>query len=141
MQTDESSTPGVLGSNEGLGPAVANARPLSDELMDCVDRLGHEADAVDVRVWDHLLVYAPQYKAALREIELLRVALLDCARQAERLKKPCGVDPEGRQAVRNALYQNISTRAHIALGTIRGPNATLCGSRSESEPAKGSWSV
>lgn len=36
------------------------AGSLTDELMNCVDRLGHEADAVDSRVWDHLLVYAPK---------------------------------------------------------------------------------
>jgi hypothetical protein len=36
------------------------ARSLTDELMDCVDRLGSEADTVDPRVWQHLLVYAPQ---------------------------------------------------------------------------------
>jgi hypothetical protein len=28
--------------------------------MDCVDRLGSEADTVDPRVWQHLLVYAPK---------------------------------------------------------------------------------
>ena len=36
------------------------AKPLTDELMDCVDRLGSEADLVDFRVWGHLLVYAPK---------------------------------------------------------------------------------
>jgi len=36
------------------------ARSLTDELMDCVDRLGSEADSVDPRVWEHLLVYAPK---------------------------------------------------------------------------------
>jgi hypothetical protein len=36
------------------------ARSLTDELMDCVDRLGSEADTVDPRVWHHLLVYAPK---------------------------------------------------------------------------------
>jgi hypothetical protein len=36
------------------------ARSLTDELMDCVDRLGSEADTVDPRVWQHLLVYAPK---------------------------------------------------------------------------------
>ena len=35
------------------------ARSLTDELMDCVDRLGSEFDAVDPRVWDHLRVYMP----------------------------------------------------------------------------------
>jgi hypothetical protein len=40
------------------------ARSLTDEMMDCVDRLGSEADQVDPRVWDHLLIYAPQPAAA-----------------------------------------------------------------------------
>jgi hypothetical protein len=39
---------------------VAYAKSISDELMDCVDRLGSEYDQVDPRVWKHLLVYAPQ---------------------------------------------------------------------------------
>lgn len=53
--------------------------------------------------------------------ERLRAALLRCARQAEALKRECGSDPEGTQAVRNGKYQAISTAAHIALGTIKGP--------------------
>ena len=63
-------------------------------------------------------------EALRREIGQLRAALLSCARQAERLKKPCSMDPESAQAVRNAQYQSISTTAHIALGTILGPRAT-----------------
>ena len=55
------------------------------------------------------------------EIHKLRAALLTCARQAEALKRECGMDPESAQALRNAQYQAISTEAHIALGTIRGP--------------------
>lgn len=31
------------------------------------------------------------------------------------------MNPEGPQAIRNSQYQAISTTAHIALGTIRGP--------------------
>lgn len=57
-----------------------------------------------------------------REQQVLRHALLTCARMAEALKRPCGSDPEGGQALRNSQYQNISTTAHIALGTITGPN-------------------
>lgn len=53
--------------------------------------------------------------------ERLRAALLRCARQAEALKRECGMNPESHQAIRNAQYQSISTTAHIALGTIRGP--------------------
>jgi len=40
--------------------ALSQAPSLTDELMDCVDRLGSEADTVDPRVWQHLLVYAPK---------------------------------------------------------------------------------
>ena len=42
--------------------ALSQAPSLTDELMDCVDRLGSEADTVDPRVWQHLLVYAPKPK-------------------------------------------------------------------------------
>ena len=57
------------------------------------------------------------------EIHKLRAALLSCARQAEDLKEECGSDPESYQAIRNAQYQAISTTAHIALGTVRGPSS------------------
>lgn len=57
-----------------------------------------------------------------RKRETLRHALLTCARMAEALKRPCGSDPEGGQALRNSQYQNISATAHIALGTITGPD-------------------
>ena len=56
-----------------------------------------------------------------REIDRLRAALLQCAKQAEALKRECGSNPESAQAVRNGKYQAISTAAHIALGTIKGP--------------------
>lgn len=59
--------------------------------------------------------------AAVQERDRLRMALLNCARQAEALKRECGTDPKSAQATRNAQYQAISTAAHIALGTIRGP--------------------
>ena len=55
---------GVWGEWQGLTDeeidALSQARSLTDELMDCVDRLGSEADTVDPRVWQHLLVYAPK---------------------------------------------------------------------------------
>lgn len=59
--------------------------------------------------------------AAVDERDRLRAALLKCARQSEALKRECGMEPESAQAVRNAQYQAISTTAHIALGTIHGP--------------------
>lgn len=57
----------VLPPGEPLYAAAqsARARPLTDELMDCVDRLGSEARDVDPRVWDHLLVYVPREKLAV----------------------------------------------------------------------------
>jgi hypothetical protein len=42
---------------------VVFAKSISDELMDCVDRLGSEYDQVDPQVWRHLLVYAPKVDA------------------------------------------------------------------------------
>lgn len=35
------------------------AQPISDAMMELVDRLGSEFDRVDPRAWEHLLVYAP----------------------------------------------------------------------------------
>jgi hypothetical protein len=49
-----------VGLTEEEIDALSQARSLTDELMDCVDRLGSEADTVDPRVWQHLLVYAPK---------------------------------------------------------------------------------
>lgn len=42
-------------------PAEGGAvvRSISDDIMDVVDRLGSEADAVDPRCWDHLRIYMP----------------------------------------------------------------------------------
>lgn len=42
-------------------------------------------------------------------------ALLNVARMAENLKKPCGTDPESPQAIRNAQYMNISYAARAAI--------------------------
>ncbi|BAO88964.1 hypothetical protein [Caballeronia cordobensis] len=42
------------------GASEGQAQPISDFMMDLVDRLGSEADAVDPRAWKHLLVYAPK---------------------------------------------------------------------------------
>ena len=53
------------------------ARPLTDELMDCVDRLGSEADLVDPRVWDHLLVYAPKAEPVQEPVAWLTPRTLD----------------------------------------------------------------
>lgn len=56
-------------------------------------------------------------RAALEmEVERLRTALLDCARRCEALKRPCGMDPEGAQAVRNGEYMSIVLVALAALG-------------------------
>ena len=40
--------------------AIPAAKSVSDEMMDLVDRLGSEAEDVDPRAWEHLMVYAPQ---------------------------------------------------------------------------------
>jgi len=53
---------------------------------------------------------------AQAELERLRASLLDLARRCERLKRPCGMDPESAQAVRNGEYMSISLAARAALG-------------------------
>lgn len=73
-----------------------------------------------LRAWQQVL--DPQLGMVTREeLERLRAALRDCAQKAEALKMPCGDDPESAQAVRNSQYQAISSAAHLALGTIKGP--------------------
>jgi len=37
------------------------AQPISDAMMDLVDRLGSEYDKVDPRAWEYLLIYAPKH--------------------------------------------------------------------------------
>ena len=101
--------------NDGAYPAptaLANSGPK--ERQEAFDALKEELDDALAEL------------AALRaERDALKTTLLVCARQAEALKRDCGMDPESPQAIRNAQYQNISTTAHIALGTIRGPRAAL----------------
>lgn len=41
----------------------APAQSITDYMMDLVDRLGHEAENVDPKAWQHLLVYAPKPSA------------------------------------------------------------------------------
>jgi hypothetical protein len=41
-------------------PTPERAQPISDAMMDLVDRLGSEASEVEPRAWKHLLVYAPE---------------------------------------------------------------------------------
>lgn len=40
------------------------AQPITEAMMDVVDRLGSEYEQVDPRAWDHMLVYAPNAPAA-----------------------------------------------------------------------------
>lgn len=77
---------------------------------------------LDIKCTDAIASLRAALAAQAQEPDL-RAALLQCARQAEALKRECGMDPESPQAIRNAQYQAISTTAHIALGTIRGPKA------------------
>jgi hypothetical protein len=43
---------------------LPSAQPITEAMMDVVDRLGSEYDQVDSRAWDHMLVYAPKAPAA-----------------------------------------------------------------------------
>jgi hypothetical protein len=49
-------------------------------------------------------------------MDRLREALLNVARMAEALKRPCSMDdPESAQAIRNSQYMSISYAARAAL--------------------------
>jgi hypothetical protein len=52
---------------DGLLANFPKEKPISDAMMDLVDRLGSEASEVDPRAWKHLLVYAPERADAERE--------------------------------------------------------------------------
>ena len=52
-------------------------------------------------------------------------ALLNVARMAENLKKPCGTDPESPQAIRNAQYMNISYVARAAIAAAEAQQERL----------------
>ena len=60
-------------------------------------------------------------------------ALLNVARMAENLKKPCGTDPESPQAIQNTQYMNISYAARAAIARAEAalaapqPDAGLIG--------------
>ena len=77
---------------------MPEARSISDEMMDCVDRLGSEFDSVDPRVWGHLLVYAPDDKVLARA----RATLAQPAPSPQapgRRKGPPGItlEPQGHE--------------------------------------------
>jgi hypothetical protein len=55
---------------DGLLANFPKEKPISDAMMDLVDRLGSEASEVDPRAWKHLLVYAPQRADAEKDAAL-----------------------------------------------------------------------
>lgn len=54
-------------------------------------------------------------RALLADLDAVRGALLKIARMAEDLKKPCSMDADSPQAIRNGQYMNICYAAHAAL--------------------------
>jgi hypothetical protein len=55
---------------DGLLANFPKEKPISDAMMDLVDRLGSEASEVDPRAWKHLLVYAPERANAEKDAAL-----------------------------------------------------------------------
>ena len=122
----EQNTPAVL------GPVERQVRPGAEARWYCLSREGmatlctDEEDAKEVAAESFVLYPQNGPYRAVQMVDSAHVtdllaALRQCARQAEALKRECGSDPESAQAVRNGQYQAISTAAHIALGTIKGP--------------------
>ena len=56
-----------------------------------------------------------QIEALKAERDALRETLLKVARMAEALKRPCGMEPDSPQAIRNGKYMDISYVARAAL--------------------------
>lgn len=54
-------------------------------------------------------------RALLADLDAMRGELLKIARMAEDLKKPCSMDADSPQAIRNGQYMNICYAAHAAL--------------------------
>ena len=75
------------------------------------------------QAFDEMKAIAAQRLEALKEAERQRdellAALLKVARMAEKLKRPCSMDPESKQAIRNGEYMNISYAAHAAIAAAR----------------------
>ena len=61
------------------------------------------------------LLNTTDLRALLADLDAMRGALLKIARMAEDLKKPCSMDADSPQAIRNGQYMNICYAAHAAL--------------------------
>jgi hypothetical protein len=72
-----------------------------------IDRVG-KAFSKEVSEWRKLSM---QQQKRIAELE---AALLDTARRVEALKRPCGMDPETPQALRNSKYMSIALNARAA---------------------------
>ena len=64
---------------------------------------------------DYTMVEVPDLRALLADLDAMRGALLKIARMAEDLKKPCSMDADSPQAIRNGQYMNICYAAHAAI--------------------------
>lgn len=91
-----------------------------DSAMAALDGWHKAKDSVSVRP-----VPAEPVNARLVE------ALLKVARMAEGLKRPCGMDPESPQAIRNGLYMNISYVARSAVAAEAQQAEPACPRRLE----------
>jgi len=60
-------------------------------------------------------ISATDLRALLADLDAMRGALLKIARMAEDLKKPCSMDADSPQAIRNGQYMNICYASHAAL--------------------------
>jgi len=59
-------------------------------------------------------------RALLADLERAEKALLNVARMAEDLKRPCSMDADSPQSIRNGQYMNISYEARAALAQMAG---------------------
>ena len=59
-------------------------------------------------------------RALMADLEMAEKALREVARMAEDLKRPCSMEADSPQAIRNGKYMNISYEARAALAQMAG---------------------
>jgi len=65
------------------------------------------------------LVDCDCHACAVIERDRLRQALMQIVLRVEALKRPCGMDPESPQAIRNGVYMGIALSARYALAKVK----------------------
>lgn len=119
--TVDSDTKAKVNEDMTINEALS-VHPAGGLILDCateIAKLTAERDALKERAEK-----AERMEQLLcSQVDALRAALLDTARRVEALKRPCGMDPESAQAIRNGEYMSIALTARAAIASATGEKA------------------